>query len=209
MPTEVITIRLPKENDKYAAECAAQLGMKKTPFLQSLVEKQLAILRKEPMPEKVTEKVTEKKRRTPSPRRSSFWRRYKALIKSHVIRASMLGDADIELRLIDEQLELMNQQLELMNEVLLMIDETLCELDAHLEEYPETFLECVDLKIQILRHAHEVSNTFKKADAKEKADAEKNTVIPEEIREMVPQLTGFKLKELDRLLHDIQLGAKS
>ena len=198
MSTEVITIRLPKENDEYAAECAAQLDMKKTPFLQSLVEKQLAILRKKPMPEK----GIEVKRPTRSPRRSIFWRRDKVLIKLHAIRASMLHDADI-------QFESMNEQSQPMNEALQLMDETLCELDAHLQEYPETFLECVDLKIQILRHAHEVSNTFKQAEAKEKSDVEKNVIISEEIREMVPQLTGFKLDELDRLLHDIQLGAKS
>lgn len=81
MATEVVTIRLSKEDVKYIEEYAAQLGMKRAPFLQSLVASQLAVLRKEPMPEKIPEKVPEKEKPAPAPNRTSFWRNYKAQMK--------------------------------------------------------------------------------------------------------------------------------
>ena len=81
MATEVVTIRLSKEDVKYIEEYAAQLGMKRAPFLQSLVASQLAVLRKEPMPGKIPEKVPEKEKPAPAPNRTSFWRNYKAQMK--------------------------------------------------------------------------------------------------------------------------------
>ena len=77
MATEPVTIRIPKEDVKYIEEYAERLGMKKTPFLQNLVAEQLAVLRKEPMPEK----VRKKERPAPSPKDTAFWRRYKEAMK--------------------------------------------------------------------------------------------------------------------------------
>ena len=185
MPTVAVPLRFQKDDAKYIQEYAARLGMTKAAFLQRLVKKQLATLHEEPMPEKMIEKATEEKRRVPSPRRKSFWQGYKAHIKSRGNRASELAYARIQLNLLDDIVH---------------------ELKAYQEEYPQAILACSELILSVLTLASDISYAFEEAKA---VSSLENTMFREEIRGILPQLTGYELYELDRLLHDIQLAAKS
>ena len=191
MATEPITMRLSKEDMKYIEEYAAQLGMKKAPFLQRLIAEKLAELRDEPMPEKLPEKVTEKEK--PAPNRTSFWRNYRAQMKSHANQESLLGHPRILFMLMEE------------------IWDALAE---HAKEYPQTFLTCIKLKLQVLRDARKVSDAFEAS----KTDALNKVLFREEIQRMLPQLTDYKRHEFverhkrgehpDKLLDNIQRAAK-
>lgn len=193
MATEVVTIRLSKEDVKYIEEYAAQLRMKKAPFLQSLVAAQLAVLRKEPMPERLPEKVTEKEKPAPAPNRTSFWRAYRAEVKSHPNQESLLGHPRILFALMEEIFD---------------------ELEPHAKEYPHKFLACIKLKLQVLGESQNISKAFETA----KRDALKKMLFSKEIQRMLLQLTDYKRHELierykrgehpDRLLGGIQRAAK-
>ena len=191
MPTEVVTIRLSKEDVKYIEKSAAQLGVKKAPFLQNLLKTQLAILRKEPIPEKIQKQPTKNKQ--PSPKNMTFWGRYTEALQWYTHADPMPISTHLLLKLMESTVE---------------------ALEAHAKEFEQTLLICTKLKLQILNDAQKVSDAFQDAHAK----VGKKVPYPEEVKRMLRRLTDYQRHELlqqykqgehpERLLDEMQIAVK-
>lgn len=96
--TEVLTFRLEGKDEKWLTEYAKRIGMRRSTFLRGLVTLVIKELQKEPLPEQVKKKPPPPGFDTPpSPKNTTFWQRYKSMIKRSIGTAkARYPEEDIE-----------------------------------------------------------------------------------------------------------------